>query len=499
MFCKQYIAIDLKSFYASVECVERGLDPLKTNLAVADLERTEKTICLAVTPALKAYGIPGRARLFELIEKLREVNAARCAGLPGKRFTGESYDADALRADPSLKIGYIAAKPRMSLYMHYSTRIYDVYLKYIAPEDVHVYSVDEVFIDATPYLRAYRMTAHEFAIMLIRDVLKTTGITATVGIGTNMYLCKVAMDIVAKRADADEDGVRIAALDEASYRRLLWDHRPITDFWRVGPGYAKRLASVGLYTMGDIARCSLGGGNEFYSEDLLYKMFGVNAELLIDHAWGWEPCTISQVRAYTPSANSVSTGQVLSSAYDHAKGRIIAREMADTLSLELTEKKLVTNQLVLVIGYDTASLTGGRTYTGRVRCDHYGRLIPEPSHGSVNLPGYTASCDEIMKAVAALYDRIADERLLIRRFNVIANNVIASSAVPEQKKYEQIDLFAQPPDPAAQRAAELEKRKREAILALKNKFGKNAVIRGLDLREGATTVSRNAQIGGHKE
>ncbi len=499
MFDKQYIAIDLKSFYASVECVERGVDPLKTNLVVADVERTEKTICLAVTPALKSFGIPARPRLFEVIELLRAINAQRRTALPNRQFTGESCDADALNADPSLKIGYIAARPRMSLYMQYSTRIYDIYLKYVSSEDIHVYSVDEVFIDATPYLRAYRMTARAFAIMLIRDVLKTTGITATVGIGTNMYLCKVAMDIVAKRSLADEDGVRIAELDEASYRRQLWDHRPITDFWRVGPGYARRLASVGIYTMGDIAKCSTGGRNEFYNEDLLYKMFGVNAELLIDHAWGWEPCTISQVHEYTPSVNSISNGQVLPSAYDYAKGRIIAREMADTLSMDLTEKGLVTDQVVLAVGYDTSSLADGREYRGRVRIDHYGRPIPEPSHGSLNLPARTASCDEIMAAITALYDRIVDDRLLIRRLNVVANDVISASAAPELKKYEQIDMFAEPPDPAAQRAAELEKRKREAILALKHKFGKNAVIRGLDLRDGATAVSRNAQIGGHRE
>ena len=499
MFDKQYIAIDLKSFYASVECVERGLDPLKANLVVADVERTEKTICLAVTPSLKAFGIPGRARLFEVNERLREINAVRMARAPGRRFTGESTDADALNADPALKVGYIAATPRMSLYMRYSTRIYDIYLKYVAAEDVHVYSVDEVFIDATPYLKAYDMTAHEFAIMLIRDVLRTTGITATVGIGTNMYLCKVAMDIVAKRAQADADGVRIAELDEMSYRRILWSHRPITDFWRVGPGYARRLSSVGIYTMGDIARCSLGGRNEFYNEDLLYKMFGVNAELLIDHAWGWEPCTISQVREYTPTVNSLSNGQVLSRPYSHAEGRIIAREMADTLSLDLTEKRLVTNQVVLVIGYDGSSLADGREYAGRVRFDHYGRAIPEPAHGSMNLAGYTASCDEIMRAITALYDRIADDRLLMRRFNVVANNVIPASAVPELKKYEQIDLFSPPPDPEAEAAAAREKRKQEAILTLKHRFGKNAVIRGLDLREGATTVSRNAQIGGHRE
>ena len=500
MFDKQYIAIDLKSFYASVECVERGFDPLKTNLVVADAERTEKTICLAVTPSLKAFGVAARPRLFEVVETLREVNALRRAALPGREFTGGSWDADALLADPSLRIDYITAMPRMSLYMQYSTRIYDIYLRYVAAEDVHVYSVDEVFIDATPYLRVYGVSAHEFAVMLIRDVLKTTGITATVGIGTNLYLCKVAMDIVAKKAPADKDGVRIAELDELSYRRLLWDHRPLTDFWRVGPGYARRLASCGIYTMGDIALCSVGGRNEFYNEDLLYKMFGVNAELLIDHAWGWEPCTIPLVHSYRPSVNSISSGQVLPGAYDYKKGRVIALEMADTIAMDLTEKRLVTDQIVLSVGYDTSSLADGRAYEGRIRIDHYGRPVPEPSHGSLNLSGHTASVSEITQAVAALYDRIADSRLLIRRFNVTANHVISRDAVPDAKRFSQVDLFEElTRDPAAERAAMLERKKQESILALKHRFGKNAVIRGLDLRDGATTVSRNAQIGGHRE
>ncbi|MCR5793465.1 MAG: DNA methylase, partial [Lachnospiraceae bacterium] len=403
---RTYIAIDLKSFYASVECVDRGLDPLNTNLVVADTSRTQKTICLAVSPSLKAYGIPGRARLFEVVEKVRQVNERRKVMAPGKQFTGESYIASELKEHPELELSYIAAVPRMGHYIKYSARIFDIYLKYVAPEDMHVYSVDEVFMDVTEYLQVYGMTPYELTRKIIYDVLNETGITATAGIGTNMYLCKIAMDIEAKHTEADENGVRIAYLDEYTYRKKLWNHTPITDFWRVGRGYAKRLKEHGMYTMGDVARCSIGSERDYHNEDLLYKMFGVNAELLIDHAWGYEPCTIAQVRAYKPENNSFSSGQVLQSAYDFKKARVVTHEMADTVALNLVDKHMVTDQLVLTVGYDIESLTNPeirRKYKGPVTTDHYGRRVPKSAHGSINLTEYSSSSKEIIRAVLELY------------------------------------------------------------------------------------------------
>ncbi len=497
---RTYLAIDLKSFYASVECMQRGLDPLTTNLVVADVSRTEKTICLAVSPSLKAYGIPGRARLFEVIEKLREVNAARRLAAPGRRLTGEATDAAVLHAHPELAVGYLAARPQMAKYMEISSRIYGVYLNYIAPDDIHVYSIDEVLIDATCYLRSFHLTAEELARKMIRDVLETTGITATAGIGTNLFLSKVAMDIVAKHVTSDEFGVRIARLDEASYRRLLWSHRPLTDFWRVGPGYARKLEAHGLLTMGDIARCSL------HSEDLLYSLFGVSAELLIDHAWGWEPCTIADIKAYRPASHSLGAGQVLHCAYPAEKARLVVREMADQLAMDLVAHKLVTDQLVLTVGYDRASLTGpdgGRGYAGPVTTDRYGRRVPKAAHGSENLGRQTASAKIITEAVMRLFNRIVDPNLLVRRVNLTANRTEAESAAAAAPAAEQLDLFTDYAALEKQREAEAqalekEKRRQEAILQIRQKFGKNAILKGMNLEEGATAVDRNGQIGGHK-
>ena len=502
---KQYIAIDLKSFYASVECIERGLDPMKTNLVVADVSRTEKTICLAVSPSLKKYGIPGRARLFEAIQKLKEVNAMRRSLAPNREFTGKSWDADALDANPSLEIDYIAAPPRMAHYMEHSAKIYETYLKYVAPEDIHVYSIDEVFIDATPYLKLNNKTAEEFARMLIRDVLKTTGITATAGIGTNLYLAKVAMDIAAKKMEADEYGVRLAILDEMSYRRLLWEHEPLTDFWRVGRGYERKLHKVGLRTMGDIARCSLGREDEFYNEDLLYKLFGVNAELLIDHAWGWEPVTIAEIKSYKPTTNSLGAGQVLHCAYTNQKARLITREMADQLVLDLVDKGLVTDQLVLTVGYDIENLTDpeiSRHYMGAVVTDHYGRQVPRHAHGTVNLPLYNSSTAIITEAMVDLFDRITDPMLLVRRINVAACRVLPEHLAVTNTDFTQLDLFSDPEEDRRREAQEAElkreKRRQKAVLTIKKKFGKNAIVKGMNLEEGATAMDRNGQIGGHK-
>lgn len=498
---RTYIAIDLKSFYASVECVERGLDPLKTNLVVADLSRTEKTICLAVTPSLKAWGISGRARLFEVVQRVKEVNAQRLRSAPGRQFSGSTSDDTVLRADPSLALDYIVAPPRMAHYMDWSTRIYNVYLKYIAPEDIHVYSIDEVFIDVTHYLDTYKLGPRELAMKIILDVLETTGITAAAGIGSNLYLCKIAMDIVAKRIHPDVNGVRIAKLDERSYRRLLWSHRPLTDFWRVGPGYAKKLEANGLYTMGDVARCSLGGPNDFYNEDLLYKLFGVNAELLIDHAWGWEPCTIADIKAYKPEAKSIGGGQVLQSPYGYEKTRLVVREMADQLSLDLVDKGLVTRQLVLTVGYDIENLKG-QGYKGEVTTDRYGRSIPKHAHGTENLEDYTASTKRIVSAALTLFDRIIDKKLLVRRLYLTATNVLEEGAIPP-KEAEQLDLFtdyAVQEEQQAQKEAALakERKMQETLLAIKKKYGKNAILKGMNLEDGATAKSRNAQIGGHK-
>lgn len=501
-----YIAIDLKSFYASVECVERQLDPLTTNLVVADASRTEKTICLAVSPSLKAYGIPGRARLFEVVQRVKEVNIERRSKAPGRRFAGSSYSAPKLADHPELELSYITAPPRMAFYLEYSTIIYNTYLKYIAPEDIHVYSIDEVFMDVTHYLKTYGMTPKELASKIIRDVLDSTGITATAGIGTNLYLCKVAMDIVAKHVEPDEHGVRIAELDEMSYRRLLWNHRPLTDFWRVGHGYRKKLEAAGLFTMGDIARCSLGRDNEYHNEDLLYNMFGINAELLIDHAWGWEPTTIDLVKSYKPETNSISSGQVLQCPYDVEKGKLIVREMTDLLVLDLVEKKLVTDQMILTIGYDIDNLTDAKiknSYKGEVITDHYGRKIPKHAHGTANLNRPTSSTQIIIDAVMDLYDRIINPNLLIRRVTVVANHLVDESQVKEAEQFEQLDLFTDYASLERERKEEAERlsterKLQEAMLSVKKKFGKNAILKGMNLQEGATTIERNRQIGGHK-
>ena len=487
---RTYIAIDLKSFYASVECVERGLDPLTTNLVVADESRTEKTICLAVSPSLKAYGIGGRARLFEVVQRMKEVNALRRSERGGLGFTGKSWNDTELRERPELEIDFIRAMPRMAFYIDYSTRIYRVYLKYVSAEDIHVYSIDEVFMDVTNYLETYKMTGHELAMTIIRDVLQTTGITATAGIGTNLYLAKVAMDIVAKHLPADEDGVRIAELDEMTFRRLLWNHRPLTDFWRVGPGYAKKLEARGIYTMGDIARVSL------HSEELLYELFGVNAELLIDHAWGWEPCTIADIKAYKPQSSSVGSGQVLHRPYSFDKARLIVREMTERLVLDLVEHHLVTDQMVLTVGYDIENVTAG-TYRGEITVDRYGRKIPKHAHGTVNLGRHTSSTMKIMEAVLGLYDRIADKALLVRRINLTANHVVDENRAAMQG--EQLDLFTDSEKREKERMAlARERKKQQAMLAIQKKYGKNAVLKGFNLEEGATARDRNRQIGGHK-
>lgn len=503
-----YIAIDLKSFYASVECVERKENPLTTNLVVADESRTEKTICLAVSPSLKAFGIPGRARLFEVVAAVKEVNRRRLAAIPERKFSGKSCHAEDIDSDKSLAVSYIVAPPRMAKYMEYSTRIYQIYLRYFAPEDMHVYSVDEVFMDATRYLSTYKMSARELTRKIIQDILSETGITATAGIGTNLYLCKIAMDVWAKHTEADKDGVRIAELDEMSYRRYLWDHKPITDFWRVGRGYAKKLAENGMFTMGDVARCSVGKTGEFYNEGLLYDLFGVNAELLIDHAWGWEPCTIEDIKAYKPSANSISTGQVLSEPYDFEKTRLIIREMTELLVLDLLDKHLVTDRMVLTVGYDIENLTDKsrrNAYSGEVVTDRYGRRIPKHAHGTANLKEKTSSISIIMDAVMELYDRIMDPALLTRRMSVVAANVVDESEAEAQKKetYEQLTLFtdieAEEERKKEEKAALLKERKaQEAVLAIRKKFGKNAILKGTNLEEGATTIDRNRQIGGHK-
>ncbi|MSS09465.1 MULTISPECIES: DNA methylase [Eubacteriales] len=503
---RTYIAIDLKSFYASVECIERGLNPMTTNLVVADACRTEKTICLAVSPSLKAYGIPGRARLFEVVQKVKEANTRRQQKISGRSFTGASYHDAELKASPTLSLDYIVAPPRMSVYMEYSTSIYNIYLKYIAPEDIHVYSIDEVFMDVTAYLNTYQLTAHELAMKIILDVLDTTGITATAGIGTNLYLCKIAMDIGAKHIQADKNGVRIAELDEMAYRRSLWTHRPLTDFWRVGKGYAKKLEEYGLYTMGDVARCSIGRSTDYYNEALLYKLFGINAELLIDHAWGWEPCTMADVKAYKPSTNSIGSGQVLHCPYSFDKAKLIVREMTELLVLDLVDKGLVTDQLVLTIGYDIQNLQDPdlrKSYHGEVTTDHYGRAIPKHAHGTGNLGKHTSSTKLIMKAVMELFDRIVDKKLLIRRINITANHVIDEASMPKPAAFEQLDLFTDYEavrERQAEEEAELqrEKKMQSAMLAIKKKFGKNAILKGTNLEEGATTIDRNNQIGGHK-
>ena len=495
---KTYIAIDLKSFYASVECQELGKDPLTTNLVVADLSRTEKTICLAVSPSLKAQGVSGRPRLFEVVQQVKKINARRRAKAPGHEFTGKSSDAKELENNPSLELEYLVATPRMARYIEYSTRIYNIYMKYAAPEDIHVYSVDEVFIDATDYLKTSGMNARDFAMQMIQDVLRTTGITATAGIGPNLFLCKVAMDIWAKHIPADKDGVRIAELDEQTYRQYLWAHTPITDFWRVGRGYARKLAEYGMHTMGDVARCSVGGPGELHNEELLYKLFGVNAELLIDHAWGWEPCEIRHIKAYKPESNSISVGQVLQEPYTAEKAQIIVREMTDGLIMDLVEKNFVTDQVVLTVGYDTESVDAD--FKGEVTTDWYGRKVPKTAHGSENIGRQTSSTKLIMDAMLRLYDRIVDKQLLIRRMYVVANHVVPMDSVREEPEYEQMDLFsgAEEQQEAEKEALEKEKRLQEAMLSIQKRYGKNSILHGTSYQEGATGRDRNKQIGGHK-
>lgn len=501
---KVYIAIDLKSFYASVECVERGLDPMTTNLVVADQRRTDKTICLAVSPSLKAYGISGRARLFEVVQRVRAMNGQRQRKAPGHKFTGASTHDPDLRKNPALALDYIVAPPRMARYMDWSTRIYQVYLKYIAPEDIHVYSIDEVMMDVTGYLDTYRLTARELAQKIILDVLSETGITSAAGIGPNLYLCKVAMDIQAKHTPADEHGVRIAELDEMSYRRLLWDHRPLTDFWRVGRGYAAKLEAHGLYTMGDVARCSIGKDTDYHNEELLYQMFGVNAEILIDHAWGWESCTMADIKAYRPTDHSLGSGQVLTCPYEAEQARLVVREMADALSLDLVDKGLVTDQIVLTVGYDRESLNrGGRPYLGPVTTDPYGRQIPKHAHGSENLGEYTSSTRRIVQAALALYDRIVDTGLLVRRIYLTAAHVVEEGAVALPPEELQMDLFTdqkaeQEKREVKESARRREKRMQEALLDIKRRYGKNAVLKGMNFLEGATARDQNQRIGGHQ-
>lgn len=495
-----YIAIDLKSFYASVECVERGLDPLSTNLVVADSSRTDKTICLAVSPSLKAYGISGRARLFEVVQRVRQVNWERSLNAPWQRLTGKSvYDAE-LKQNPSLAVDYLVAPPRMAHYIEYSTRIYEIYLKYVAPEDIHVYSIDEVFMDVTQYLAIYKKSPHDLAMTIVRDVLAQTGITATAGIGTNMYLCKVAMDIVAKHLPVDKDGVRIAQIDELAYRQQLWNHKPLTDFWRVGRGIASRLQQYGIDTMGKIARVSLR------NPEFLYRLFGVNAELLIDHAWGWEPCTIDYVKAYRPETNCLSSGQVLTRAYTVSEARIVIQEMADAVALDLVDKRLVTDQLVVTIGYDIESLTRpeiASQYHGEVSVDYYGRRVPKHSHGTFNLDRQTSSARLIGEGVLALYDRITNPNLLVRRLNITVNHVVREELARNTHRAIEYNLFTdiekvQTEVREENETLSRERAMQETLLELKKKYGKNAILKGLNFAESATARDRNAQIGGHK-
>ena len=497
---RTYITIDLKSFYASVECVERELDPLTTNLVVADVSRTEKTICLAVTPSLKQYGISGRARLFEVIQRVKNINNQRKNSVPSHRLTGKSFSDIELKEHPDWAVDYIAAPPRMAYYIEVSSKIYSIYLKYIAAEDIHVYSIDEVFMDVTDYLDSYKITAHELAIKMIRDVLQQTGITATAGIGTNLYLAKVAMDIMAKKTPPDKDGVRIAELDEMTYRQKLWNHRPITTFWRVGHGIANSLSRYGIDTMGKIALMSE------YNEDLLYNLFGVNAELLIDHAWGWEPCTMEAIKAYRPERNSFSNGQVLSSPYDKRKARVVIMEMADSMALKLVSLRLVTDQVIIYVGYDAENLTNETiraNYHGEIKANYYGKMVPKPAHGTANLPHPTSSTRLITEAVTRLYDDIVDKNLLIRRLNITVNNVIPEEKALQENSTIQLDLFTDYEEKRKQEEAEKkrlnkERRIQETQISIKKRFGKNAILRGLNLEDGATAKERNNQIGGHK-
>lgn len=489
-----YISIDLKSFYASVECNERGLDPLTTNLVVADNSRTEKTVCLAVTPSLKQYGISGRARLFEVIQKVKDVNMERRLKAPNHKFTGSSYDDIALKKNPDLELSYIVAPPRMKYYIEYSTKIYNIYLKWFSPEDIYVYSIDEVFIDVTHYLKSYNMKASQLITKVIQDVYDNTGITATGGMGTNLYLAKIAMDIVAKHVKPNENGVRIAGLNEILYRKLLWTHTPITDFWRVGKGYRAKLEKYGIYTMGDIARTSIN------NEDLLYKLFGINAELLIDHAWGWEPVTIESIKAYKPVTNSISSGQVLHCPYNYEDTKLIVKEMTELLTLDLVEKNLVTNQIVLTIGYDIENITSRNiSYNGEVTTDRYGRKVPKNAHGTINIDHQTSSTKIIMDSTIELYEKIINKDLLVRRINITANNVINMLDADKKNAYEQIDLFTDYSRKAQEQKDEKKERDlQKAVINIKNKFGKNAIFKGMNLQDAGTTIDRNNQVGGHK-
>lgn len=493
---KIYVAIDLKSFYASVECKERGLDPITTNLVVADSSRTEKTICLAVSPALKSYGIPGRARLFEVVQKVKEVNIYRKRKATNRTFTGSSYSDIELKKNKSLELSYIIAPPRMAYYMKYSSKIYNIYLKYFSSDDIYVYSIDEVFIDVTHYLKTYNMRAKELVTKVIQDVYQTTGITATAGIGTNLYLCKIAMDIVAKHVKPDENGVRIAGLDEMAYRKLLWGHRPLTDFWRVGKGYTKKLEEHGMYTMGDVARMSVK------NEDLLYKLFGVNAELLIDHAWGWESVTIESIKAYRPATNSICSGQVLHCPYNYENTKIIVKEMTELLALDLVEKGLVTNQIVLEVGYDVDNLknqTISSLYNGEITTDKYGRKVPKHAHGTINIDHQTASSKVLTEHIMELYKQIVNKQLLVRRINITVNNVVNENMI-KTSDYEQINLFVDYAEVNEKRKKEeAEKEIQKAMIGIKSKYGKNAILKGMNLQKEGTTIERNKQIGGHKE
>ena len=491
---RTYIAIDLKSFYASVECRLRGLDPLNTNLVVADSSRTEKTICLAVSPSLKSYGIPGRARLFEVVQKVKEINKERQAKAGIKIFDGKSYVHSEIIKNKYLALDYIVATPQMSKYMEISTGIYEIYKEFVSPDDIVVYSIDEVFIDATDYIKLYGITSHELCKKIISRILEKTGITATAGIGSNLYLCKVAMDIEAKHTKPDKDGVRIAVLDEKSYREKLWEHTPIIDFWRVGAGYQKRLMLLGLYTMGDIAAYSLK------NEKILYDVFGINAELLIDHAWGYEPCTIKDIKSYKPENKCISSGQVLSMPYTNKKAQLVIEEMADSLSLDLVSKRLVTNQIVLDIGYDAGNLNS--EYKGQIKTDRYGRDIPQNAHGTINFD-YTSSTKIIMDLAKELFEKITDKNLLIRRMYVTANHIIDEQKIPLKKDMEQMSFFIDYEEEDKKRQNEdirlkKERRQQEAVLKIKTKFGKNAILKGMDFEDGATAKERNGQVGGHK-
>lgn len=497
---RTYIAIDLKSFYASVECQDRKLNPLTANLVVADLSRTSKTICLAVSPSLKKLGIPGRPRLFEVKQKIAELNRNRLSNLKTKTFTNEDWNSDVLEQHPDYKITYVIAKPRMAKYLEYSARIHQIYLRYIAAEDIHVYSIDEVMMDVTEYLRTYQMSARQLAQKMIQDVLKETGITATAGIGTNLYLAKVAMDIIAKYLPADEYGVRIGELDELSYRKQLWNHRPLTDFWRIGRGYANKLEKNGMYTMGDVARCSIGSDDAMHNEELLYKLFGINAELLIDHAWGYESCTMDAIKHYQPTNHSFSSGQVLVRGYTFTEAKLIAKEMADQLTLDLVAKGMTTKQIGIMIGYDTDCLKNISDSIDSMDLarDWYGRVVPKPVNGSIRLTHHTSSTKLILKAVGELYDKLVNHNMLVRRVNITFMSILSSQEAKKRTEAIQLNLFMSDHDEVMEEEDDKEYELQKAILSIKNKFGKNKLVKGRDLQEEATMMERNNQIGGHK-